>query len=201
MRAKFSASILHDSRGTTIIEFAVVAPVFLMVLFATLELGLFTFTQMSLEMAVAEAGRNVSISTTAAPGYDRVAAFKAEIQQRTKSLINGSNVQVSANVVTSGGGGGVSKNPDICLLPGVAPSSPATCPNGTPFIDNNGNGKYDGPGNLSLGAAGNEVELRVSLPWKIQFPFVKFLFTANDSNGNAVQGIAMASATTVIKNE
>jgi hypothetical protein len=74
-------------------------------------------------------------------------------------------------------------------------------PHGTPFIDNNGNSTYDGPGGTSLGNAGNQVELRVSLPWNVQFPFVKSLFKAKDNSGNVVQGVIMLSATTIIKNE
>lgn len=198
MRQKLHHSLRHDCRGTTIIEFAVIAPIFFLLFFALLELGLFAFTQVALEMAVAKAGRNVSISSSLSAG-DRRAAFEADVRKKTAHLINGANVVIAANVVSAGGAGGADPKPDICLL--TPPSSPPTCPGGTAFVDTNGNGIYDGAGAVSLGNAGDAVELRVSLPWKVQFPFVKSLFAMKDGSGNRIEGFAAISATTVIRNE
>lgn len=193
-------SILRDSRGTTIIEYAVVAPVFFLIFFAMFEFGLITYTQIALNTAVAEAGREMSIAPTKGPGFDPVTAFKNEVTKRTAGLINSNHVEVAANLIGSGGTGGTD-SPDLCLLPGQPPSTPSTCPSGTAFVDSNGNGAYDVPSTPSLGSSGDEVELRVSLPWQIHFPFLKSFFKSKDNNGNTVEGTMLLSATTVIKNE
>lgn len=190
MQRRAVNTILQECKGTTIIEFAVVAPVFFLLFFAVLELGLLTFTQIALETAVAQTGRDVSISSTKAVGFDRLGAFSALLKQKTQGLINSENLAISANVLNAEGGGGT-EQPDICLT--NPPSTPATCPTGTPFQDLNANGMYDGPGGVNLGNSGDAVEVRASLPWQVQFPFLKELFGPN--------GVVQLSATTVIKNE
>ena len=192
------ALCVQDTRGTTAIEFAVIAPLFFLILFATLEFGLIGFTQIVLQAAVADVSRTVSISTNQSPGFDRVNQFKTLVRQKISALPNGANVSISSAKVTGNGGGGIASVPDICLT--TPPSSPASCPAGTPFQDNNGNGSYDAPGGNDLGSSGDVVQLKVSLPWQVKFPFVKSLFSGKDSNGNAT-GIILLSASTIMKNE
>lgn len=177
---------LAHERGATIIEFAAVAPIFFLVMFAILEFGLIRFTQVAVEAAMSQASRAASIGLVDSSG-DRVTTLRNLVQQKTRGLIGADQVTISATVV----GTGTTTPPEICLT--NPPSTPTECPTGTPYEDTNMNGKYDGPGGLSLGNAGDLVEVRISFPWRVQFPFVRSLFGPN--------GVFMITSSTVIKNE
>ncbi len=65
-------------RGSTVVEFALVAPVFLLCMFMILELGLDAFTQVSLDDAVRAASRQIQIGNIQAGGAN---AFAADVCQ------------------------------------------------------------------------------------------------------------------------
>ncbi len=188
---------MQNDRGTTTIEFAVIAPLFFLVVFAILEFGLIGFTQIALQSAVANVSRSVSLNNSPTPGA-RLTKFNTDIRNMTSTLPNGSNISVASAVVGDRGSGGVATKPDICLTQPA--SSPAVCPLGTPYQDINGNNVYDGPGGQNLGASGNLVQIQVTLPWEIKFPFLKSLFSGKDSSGNPTS-VLLLSASTIIKNE
>lgn len=177
---------LKHSHGATIIEFAFVAPVFFLLLFAIIEFGLVRFTQVAVEAAVAQASRAVSIGTADAGG-DRVSAIRSLVERKTLGLIGADQVSISAAVV----GQGTTTPPDICLSD--PPGTPDTCDPPLQWQENNGIPGYQGPGALSLGDAGDLVEVRVSFPWRVQVPFARSLFGEN--------GVYLISSATVIKNE
>ena len=186
----------QNNRGTTAIEFAVIAPLFFLVFFAVLEFGLIGFTQVVLQSAVSDVSRAVAVSPLT--GAAKLAMFNTQIRLETAALPNGANISVSSAVVGDGGTGGVPAKPDICLT--NPPASPPICPVGTAFQDINGNGIYDGATSNNLGGTGDLVELQVTLPWQVKFPFMKALFPGKDSHGNAT-GVVLLSASTILKNE
>jgi len=181
----------QNAQGTTIIEFAIVAPLFFFILFAIIEFGLIRFSQVAVEAAVTQASRTSAVGTSSA-GCDRACSVRALVQRKTSGLISGDTVTISASVV----GTGETSPPDICLTepPGTPPTGQCKQPDGSDgaYQDNNANGRYDGPGNLTLGNAGDVVELRVSYPWRVQIPLMRSLFD---------DGVYMISSTTLVKNE
>ncbi len=184
---KLFTRFTRQTEGATIIEFALVAPLFFLILMGTVEFGLLRFSQVAIEAAVAQASRAASIGTNAS-GCDRACTVRALVQEKTRGLINAGEVSVAATLV----GTGVTSEPDICLTD--PPSTPPACPKSVAenYQDTNNNGRYDPPGNLSLGNAGDLVELRVSFPWKVQMPFASYLFK---------NGVYMISSTTIFRNE
>ncbi len=191
----------RDDNGTTAIEFAVVAPMFFLVMFATFEFGLVGVSQMVLQAAVADASRAVSISAGSQPGADTVTQFETLVRQKTSSIPNSANITFSSNPLSTRGSGGVfATKPEICFKNGVA-SSPPSC-EGSPFQDTNGNGTYDPPGGKNFGDSGvnSLVEVQAYLPWTLKFPFLKSIFSDKDNSGN-LTGAFMLTATTVLKNE
>lgn len=189
---------LRDTQGATIVEFAVVAPIFFLLMMAIIEFGLYMMTSVALESAVGQAGRVASLG---AGSTDVATQVENTIKKKTAGLPRANSIIIEANVVNANTTGGTVK-PDLCLPhgPSGAPSS-GPCPVGIPFIDNNGNGTYDDSGKVSLGQPGQLVEIRASYPWRVYFPILNQFFVAKDSQGNNVKGISMITATTVVKNE
>lgn len=57
MLSAFSKALRHDRRGETALQFAMVAPAFLMLLLGTMEVGRFYFTQQTVRTLSAETAR------------------------------------------------------------------------------------------------------------------------------------------------
>lgn len=181
----------RDEHGATLIEFAIVAPIFFFLIFCIIELGLLLFSQVALESATMQVSRSASICNKGGTGgSDCASIVRRLITERTRGLINGESVRVSANTLAAGGAAAA---PDICLTdpPSTPPSGQCTAGK---YIDKNNNGTYDGPGSLSVGNAGDLVEIRVTYPWRMLIPSIARLY------GNA-DGVVLLSASTIIKNE
>jgi Flp pilus assembly protein TadG len=99
-------------RGQTMVEFAIVAPLFLFLTFAVLDFGRMFFMQMNLQQAVEEAGRFASTGNhlpdpkNPTQNLSRVSSIIAEAQQ--SALVPIASVQISslAGGVGSAGGPG-----------------------------------------------------------------------------------------------
>lgn len=189
---KILRKLTSNQDGATIIEFAVVAPIFFFIIFCIIELGLLLFSQVALESATMQVSRSASICNQSAggAGADCASAVRELIRQRTRGLINGENIVVEANTLAAGG---VQTQPELCGTNPPRAVATGACPAGTPFQDTNNNGRYDGIGNVSTGNAGDLVEIRVSYPWRIMIPMMEHVYGNN--------GLLMLSASTVIKNE
>lgn len=66
---------VFSRRGSSAVEFAIVAPLFLALTFAILEAGFFFFVQSSVEAANAKASRLIRTGQAQAAGFDRQAFF------------------------------------------------------------------------------------------------------------------------------
>lgn len=198
---------VRDESGATIIEFAVVAPVFFLLIFGIIEFGLVMFSSVAIESAVMFASRAASLGKSADPtgpcasSTDRVNYVECIVRDKTSNLINHSQVIITANPVAAGGVP-ATVSPDICLT--NPPTVGGPCASGTPWQDVNGNGTYDAvvpP--VTLGAAGDLVEVRVYYPWQVQIPFVSKYFGCHNSSPHpgCEEGIFMITSSTVIKNE
>ena len=201
----------RDRSGATLVEFAIIAPIFFLMLFSIIEYGLVMFSSVVIESAVMHASRVVSIGADSGSGAcanspNRVENVKCIVRQKTSGLIHADSVLFVANPVAQGGLAALSK-PDICLFdPPQTPKVGGPCPQGTKWQDLNGNGVYDaGPGEAtpaSLGGAGELVEIRVYYPWKVQIPFVQEFFGCRTGGvAGCEKGVIMITSATVLKNE
>lgn len=171
-------------RGATAVEFALVFPIFLVIILALFELGLIGYTSVALESIVTRVGREASIGNFNGD-ETRSEQVKAMIKERTKPLIGSENIQIIDTVLSVTESGGYNAAlPDYC-------NNPPSC---TMFVDNNGNGVYDPPGTGGgFGGAEEVVEIRVRLPWRANFGFIRDVFGEN--------GITPITAVTIVKNE
>lgn len=187
--------------GATIVEFAIVAPVFFLLMLGIVEFGLIGFSNMALEAATSQVARDASIGKTSSgactAATDTVGYAQCAIRERTNGLINHDQIIITANTVSNGG---AATSPDICLT--EPPTVGGSCPPGTPYEDVNKNNIYDG--NLppmSLGVSGDLVEMRVFYPWKVQVPFMKRFLGGIDQATGERTGAVMLVSNMVIKNE
>lgn len=78
------------------VEFAIVAPLFFLLVFALIDYGRLFFTQMEVEEAVQEAGRYASTGNAQA-GFTRLESIESVLQQSAASInVPIANIQVSS---------------------------------------------------------------------------------------------------------
>jgi len=177
-----------DQSGATIIEFALVAPVFFLIMFAVMEFGMVGMTQVAIESAVSATAREASIGK-AATGGDRVQYVRTHIKEKLENILDADRLVISANTVL---GGGVQADPDICM--DDPPRIGGACNPPLAFEEVNGiPGYQDGTAVMSLGGAGDLIEVRVFYPWRVRFPVMTRFFGDN--------GVMMITANAIVKNE
>jgi Flp pilus assembly protein TadG len=174
---------LSDSRGATLIEFALIAPAFIALLLAIIETSLVFFGQEALETAAELAGRQlmtgqVQQSTTAGViplttvSNNTAAHFKSIACQQLYAFMSCSNLLVDVQTYAS--------------FSAVSTATPTIT--------------YDASGNATnlqynTGASGSIVVVRLMYNWSL--PSGPLNFTVNDPGSNK----KLLIATTVMKTE
>jgi Flp pilus assembly protein TadG len=72
---KVANKIWRDERGATALEFAILAPVFFLIIFGIIALGLLFWTQVGLQHGAEMAARCASINTTLCPNGNAVTNY------------------------------------------------------------------------------------------------------------------------------
>lgn len=89
---------LHESeRGTAMLEYAVVLPLFLAFVFTSIDFYFFVYAKATLRHAVLEGARYAIIGQTM-PGLGQDASIKAVVQSNAMGLLNSSEDQAKINV-------------------------------------------------------------------------------------------------------
>lgn len=179
---------MSRQEGATLIEYAFIAPILVLLVMAMIEFGLLLFTELALESAVTRLARTVTIGDTGgAP--DRVTYIESQLRKETETMLYADRIIFSTEVVNSGQRSYV--EPETCLTnpPRLGP----TCPPGVPFVDRNNNGTYDaGSLGANAGQASDLVEVRLALPWAFFTPLVGEMFE---------NGVYVIRASAIVKNE
>lgn len=166
--------------GTTIIEFALIAPVFFLIFMGIIEMGLIYFTQSVLDGALAH-GARVGM-TGSSVGRNRDAHILNEIARYTGGYLDASRIDVSIRSYTSFVNIG---EPEPCIAPPVAPCSGIA---GVNFVDVNGNGTWDDDQGRTGGGNANDVVLyRVEYDWSVITPLMSHIV------GNNVEIVSTAT--------
>jgi Flp pilus assembly protein TadG len=183
--------LLQNTRGVAALEFAIIAPVFLIALFGSLQLGYIGWAQNRLENAVREASR-VGIT-----GNGQTATMTREqVIRATLDDLMTSVTKSSTEVVT--------------VTPRYYPSFQTLTNPGEPFDDANKNGACDPGedfydynndgirstadiGQDGYGGSGDVVRYEVTYPVKLFLPFINDYFGEN--------GALKLTARTIVRNE
>jgi Flp pilus assembly pilin Flp len=209
----------RDSAGATIIEFAFIFPIVLMITFGILEISLCMASLVTLEGGLKEASRyGITSQSTPPADIDKVPnAFKVGndnrlmsigyiLNQNTLDLIDLNEATITTQVFSSfsaikdgeqfvdQNNNGIYDGPGTAGLPDPA--------HGEPYFDANCNGVRDGAGasGSGVGASGNIVVYTVNYNWKILTPIIGQWLGRPDPN-NAGKYIIPMSASIVVKNE
>jgi Flp pilus assembly protein TadG len=86
-----------------LVEFALVAPLFFLLLFGVLDFGRLFNTQITLQNALREAGR-FAVTGQSLPGLSRVDSIIQKAQQASGMTLNPSDIQISSTSTNAGPG-------------------------------------------------------------------------------------------------
>ena len=144
---RYSAAFCDDKNGATLVEFALVAPIFLLIFFAIIELSLFMFASAVIEHAATSAAR-LGITGNTYGGAGGTATEQRE------NFIRDEIQRLSFGLFANGGSA-------LDVTPSIVPGLDT----GVDIAD------YD-PLNAGFGGAGQAVMYRVTYNWAIRTPIV-----------------------------
>ncbi|WP_420605199.1 TadE/TadG family type IV pilus assembly protein [Novosphingopyxis sp.] len=179
---RFRQLLAHDERGATIIEFAIIAPTFLLLLIGTFDLGHQVYLRAVLNGAIQQASRASALET----GPSNIAAIDAEVSSQVKRIVPDGVVAFTRKSYFSYN--------DVKRAETLADANGnGTCDNNEAYEDENNNLKWD----LDIGAAGagnarDVVVYNVSVSYDQLFPLWALLGTSQRKT---------VSAETILKNQ
>jgi Flp pilus assembly protein TadG len=188
MFSQGAAGIVRRAEGATVVEYAIILPVLLMLIMGILEYNTLMYAMSVLDGSITTAAREGSTDYTAAGFSSRQAYVYSLVQTHSQGLLNPTNLTVSSKSYANFSDIG---QPEPCISPPTPP-----CP-GTPgvnFVDVNGNGVWDqDQGTSGVGGAGDIVVYTATYPWPIYTPILRPFLGSG--------GTYMLSASAVVKNE
>ncbi|MGB7406802.1 MAG: TadE/TadG family type IV pilus assembly protein [Pacificimonas sp.] len=176
----------RDERGSTIVEFAILAPILMMMIGGSVELGHLAMMRSTLEGATAAAARQ---AMTGACPSSRKADMAAYIVDRMDTY---SSPDAAPTIIVKNFGGSVGD---------VGPPEPYDDDDGNgqydvgePYEDLNGNGSWNSGDHLAndLGGPGDVVQYEARFRGNTLFPFLKWTTGADTIT---------VSASTIVRNE
>lgn len=190
-------NFIYKNDGATIIEFAVVAPLFFLLVFALVEFGMILYSKVIIEGIALEVTRTASLGkpndAQCSNSKSREDYIKCFVKYKSAVLINGDKTQVQILRIGDGG----TSVPDICFDTNPPSSDQDKC---DVYQEVNGKAGYQGIQASNLGVGGQVIEVRISYPWSILMPLVGEFFKTTDNKGNSRNSF-MVTASTVIRNE
>lgn len=171
--------------GITALEFALIAPVFAMLVMGIIEFSLIMFTSAVVESATNTTSR-LGKTGYVAEGTTRQQQIIDTVAARTAGLLDPANITITSEVYSNFS---QVDQPEPCISP---PTPPCGGTVGVNFTDINGNGVWDADmGQAGLGNPGDVVVYTVTYPWPIMTPVI-----------SAVIGSTFTiTARTVVRNE
>ncbi len=181
----FRSRFVQVNEGIAAMEFAIIAPVFLMMTLGVIEISLVMLTQNTLEGAIFAATRTGKTGYTAS-GSTQLETIKAALNSRS-TFLDTSKISLTYKSYSQFDKVG---QPE----PFVDANNNGVRDNGENYTDVNANGQYDlDMGAASLGSSSQVVVYIVTYPWKIYTPMIGKLLS---NNGNLT-----LTARAVVQNE
>ena len=172
-----------DRDGVTVVEFALIAPALLVLLFGLFDLAYNMYTVQMLQGAIQGAARN---STLEGAGGSQ-AVIDANVTRAVRAVAPGAMVSFARKSYANFSG--VNRPEDYNDV-----NANNSCDNGEPFEDANGNGSWDlDPGTAGFGGARDAVLYSVTVNYRRPFPIATFI-PGQSEDFNLV-------ATTVLRNQ
>lgn len=177
--------LFRSQSGITSVEFAIVAPVMIILMMGIIEFSLIMFTNAVMESAATTTARYGKTGYVAA-GSSRQQQIIDNINNMTAGLLDPNRIVITTTVYSNLSQVG---RPETCIIPATPPCGGTA---GVNYIDINGNGQWDADmGVAGLGNADDIVVYTVSYPWPVTTPSIGALI------GNPYN----ITVRTVVKNE
>jgi len=159
--------LLGDTRGATLVEFAVVAPVFIAILLFIFDTGYLIFARAILRGEVNTVARASTMETAT---NESRAAMDAQVTERVRLLVPHGDLQFNRAAF------GNYTQAQARVEPFVDNNDSNDCDNGESFLDLNGNGQHDLDGGRTGGGGARDVVVyTVSLQYDRLFPVAGLL--------------------------
>jgi Flp pilus assembly protein TadG len=153
---------LRDRRGSSAIEFAIIAPIFIGLLISILEMGIYFFAQNVLQAAAVESGRLFLTGQAQASNLSQ-SRFASDVCPYVQALFSCTGLMIDVNTYTSFAGTNVS----------------------APTLTFNTQGQVTNTWNYNLGTAGEIMVVRLMYQWPvITGPFAFII--PNPTNGTSL---------------
>jgi Flp pilus assembly pilin Flp len=160
------SSVIRNEAGVTAVEFALIAPVFMLIVAGIIEISLIMFTATVMESATNITSR-VGKTGYIAVGKTRQQQIIDTVNAKTAGFLNPAKITVTSEVYSDFDDVG---QPEPCISP---PSAPCSGVAGINFMDINGNGSWDADmAAAGLGNAGDVVVYKISYPWSVTTPII-----------------------------
>lgn len=138
MRAPLLARLLRSTCGSTMIEFALVAPLLILLLFGGLEVGHTMYVRSALTGALQKAARDISLEGASAEA--RQEAISASVADAVHQIIPGADVTLASKSYHD------YRNVADPAEEYNDANHDGRCGNGEAFVDSNRNGHWDADG-------------------------------------------------------
>ena len=158
-------SLRRDERGVTIVEFALIAPVLMLMLMGLLDLAYNMYTTEMLQGAIQKAARDSTIEGSSG----KEAQLDAIVTKAVQAVAPGAALNFDRRSYSSFTDAGRPEDyTDV--------DNDGTCNNGEPFEDANGNGTWDlDRGQAGFGGARDAVLYTVTVKYQRPFPVAGFI--------------------------
>ena len=165
--------------GATMIEFALVLPLFLFILFYIMELSLIGFSMVMVENGMSSALRAAKVGKTSS-GMSREDLIRNTIKEQSFGLVAPERLTLT-NYISSFGSS-VNVGPELCFKNGTGYTG-QVCPCAGAFEDRNNNGICDDDqADLNIGYPGEVVLYTAIYRYKPILPFMDELFASNSAH-------------------
>ena len=175
--------LAEDTQGTTVVEFAMVGPVLLLMIMGLFDMAHTQYTSSVLFGALQKAGRDLTLES----GFSRQTTIDARVRDQVAAVMP-QDAQITYEKQSHFEFSDVDTAEDYTDL-----DADGQCDNGEPFVDTNDNGSWDrDKGRSGIGGARDVVVYKVTVTYPRIFP----MYTLAGLSQNVT-----LNASTVLRNQ
>lgn len=159
----------RDTRGVTVVEFGIVAPVMCLFLLGAFDMAHTLYMQAVLQGIVQKTARDSSLQANSSD-LTAQAAIDAKVSLQVKALANNANLTFLRRYYKTFSDAEAAKAETF-----TDTNKDGTCDNGEPYSDTNNNGVWDADGGASQGGAKDRTVYTVQVSYPRMMPIWKFV--------------------------
>lgn len=178
------AALLKDERATTIVEFALVAPILMLLIMGAMDTGYQLYARAILSGEMQKAGRDSSLET----GSANATALDTRVENAVHNISKDATVTFTRKSYRTFSDAAAAQAETF-----TDTDADGTCNNGEPYEDANNNGQWDADGgNAGQGGAKDAVVYTATVTYPRLFPMASLI---------GLPGTVTLTSTTVLSNQ